>query len=79
MRELDAKKLQVGMRVITVKGDRTGTVKAFDIENNICAVLFDGDNAVTRECQPSRFRVTTIPVLRRTGMPPPGTVPRGSL
>lgn len=77
MRELDAKELRVGMRVIAVAGDRTGTVKALDVANNICAVLFDGDKTVTPECQPGRFRILRNPALRLTGVPPPETVPRG--
>lgn len=79
MSELDAKELRVGMRVITVAGDRTGTVRGLDVANNICAVHFDGDKTVTQECHPSRFRILENPAFRLTGIPPTGTVPRGSL
>ncbi|MSU56319.1 MAG: hypothetical protein EXS51_03365 [Candidatus Taylorbacteria bacterium] len=79
MHLLDAKELNVGTRVITVSGDRTGTVRALDVASNICAILFDGDKTATHGCNPSEFKILKNPSLRLTGMPPQKTVPRGSL
>jgi hypothetical protein len=77
--ELDAKELRVGMRVITVAGDQTGTVKANDVENNTCAVLLDGEKTVTPQCHPNGFRILQNPELRLTGVAPQDTIARSSL
>lgn len=75
MEKLDAKNLRSGMRVITCDGKRTGTVRGVDIAGNRFAVLLDGENRSTLDCNPAEFKILTIPGLRLTGRPPPSTIP----
>ena len=76
MKTLDAKDLQVGMRVITRDEKRTGTVKGLDVGRNKIGVILDGDTKATLECDPAEFKILTTLELRLPGRPPPNTIPR---
>ncbi|HEY4508410.1 MAG TPA: hypothetical protein VJJ55_02010 [Candidatus Paceibacterota bacterium] len=82
MKPLDTKELSVGMRVIKIGGEvsnREGVVRAVNRAENRFAVLFDGDRAVTMNCDPTEFRKVETVRPHLTGKPPPGTIARGSL
>lgn len=82
MEQLDAKKLERGMRVIKISGDRSGeiaTVRGIDRGMNLIGVQFDTETKITLGCDAGEFQIYTAPKPHLTMRPPEGTVARGSL
>lgn len=72
----DAKQVSMGMRVITVTGDRTGVVRARSVALNKIGILYDGEDNVTPMLDPWLFKPSPDPNLRLIRKPPAETVPR---